>query len=321
MEAKDIQTVACVGAGVIGYSWALGFAMKGVKVKVYDITEEALNLAKTRIHESLKLFTRNNILSDTEIKRIEDRIYYTTSIEEAVKDALFIQESGPEHYDVKHQMVLEMEKYTSKDTIIASSTSGLLITEIAKVAKYPERFVGAHPYNPPHLIPLVEITKGEKTTEENVNLAKEFFELMGKEPIVLQKEALGFICNRLQMALYREVCELVMRGVCTIEDADKAVTFGPGLRWGIMGPSMVFELGGGKVGIDGLFHHLEESINMWLKDMADFKEFPKEWPEIAKKGVDEAIKNRPESIGNTNEKLTEYRDDMLVQLLKLHNKF
>lgn len=320
MTAKDIKNVACVGGGIIGYSWALGFAMKGMNVKVYDITEEALTLAKNRVHESLKLFTRNHILSEDETKEIEERISYTTSMEEAVKDALFIQESGPEHYDVKHQMVLEIEKYTSPETIIASSTSGLLITEIAKVAKYPERFVGAHPYNPPHLIPLVEITKGEKTTEENVNIAKEFFQLMGKEPVVLQKEALGFICNRLQMALYREVCELVMRGVCTVEDADKAVTFGPGLRWGIMGPSMIFQLGGGQVGIDGLFHHLEESITMWLNDMADFKEFPKKWPEIARKGVDEAIKNRPEELGNNDTKLAEYRDDMLVQLLKLHHK-
>ncbi len=319
MKAKEIKTVACVGAGVIGYSWALQFALKGAHVNVYDITDEALNLAKERIHESLKLFIRNQLLTEDETKIIEGRISYTTSMEEAVRDALFIQESGPESYDIKHQMILEMEKYTSDKTIIASSTSGLLITEIAKVSKHPERFVGAHPYNPPHLIPLVEITKGEYTTEENVVIAKEFFELMGKAPIVLQKEALGFICNRLQMALYREVCELVMRGVCTIEDADKAVTFGPGIRWGIMGPSMVFQLGGGKVGIDGLFHHLESSINLWLEDMADFKEFPKEWPEIARKGVDETIKNRSKEIGNTDETLAQYRDDMLVELLKLHH--
>lgn len=167
---------------------------------------------------------------------------------------------------------------------------------------------------------MIEITKGEKTTDENVLKVKQFYTLIGKEPVVLQKEALGFICNRLQMALYREVCNLVMNGVCTVEDADKAVTFGPGIRWGIMGPSLIFELGGGKVGIDGLMNHLHDSIVLWLNDMADFKEFPKEWPIIAKEGVIKEIENRPVEIGNTNEDLAKYRDKMLIEFLKLHNK-
>lgn len=320
MKVNDIKIVACVGAGVIGYSWALYFSLKKLNVTVYDISDEALNLAKFRIHESLKSLIDNNVVSNDESKEIEDRISYTTSMETAVKNAEFIVESGPENYDIKRQMVSDMEKYTSDDTIIASSTSGLLITEIAKNAKHPERFIGAHPYNPPHLIPLVEITKGEKTTDEVVDLAKEFYISIGKEPVVLQKEALGFICNRIQMALYREVCDLVMRGVCTIEDADKAVTYGPGLRWGIMGPSLVFELGGGEHGISGILKHLGPSINMWLNDMADFKELPMEFGEIAQKGVNEEIKNREESIGNDNKSLMEYRDKMLIEMLKLHGK-
>lgn len=320
MEIKDIKKVACVGAGVIGYSFAVNFALKGLEVGLYDINEEALNLAKERVNTSLQLLIKNGIINDEESEQIKKRIIYTTSMEEALKNALFIQESGPEHYDIKHQMVIEMEKYVSSEAIIASSTSGLLITEIAKVAKHPERFVGGHPYNPPHLIPLVEITKGEKTTEENVLLAKEFYQSVGKEPVVLNKEALGFICNRLQMALYREVCELVMRGVCSIEDADKAVTFGPGIRWGIMGPSLIFQLGGGKGGVDGIMHHLHDSITLWLNDMADWKEFPEEFAKIARDGVEEAMKNRPKEIGNDDASLAAYRDDMLVAILKLHGK-
>ena len=320
MEINSHVKATCVGAGVIGYSFALAFALKIDNVAVYDITEEALTLAKERVHESMKMLIQNNVLTEEEGKKVEAKITYTTSMEEAVKDAVFIQESGPEHYDVKHKMVEEIEKYAREDAIIASSTSGLLITEIAKYAKHKERFVGGHPYNPPHLIPLVEITKGEETTEENVALAKEFYKFVDREPVVLQKEALGFICNRLQMALYREVASLVMDGVCSVEDADKAVTYGPGLRWGIMGPSLIFQLGGGKVGIDGLMTHLNESINMWLKDMADFKEFPKEWPAIARKGVEEELKNRSPEIGNDDKSLAEYRDKMLVELLKLHGK-
>src|SRR5574344_580899 len=317
---KEIKKCACVGAGVIGYSWAVCFALKHIPTTVYDLTEDNLSLAKERVHNSLELLIRNNVITEEESKNIESSIKYTTDMKEAVEDASFIAESGPESYDIKHKIVEEIEEYTSSDTIIASSTSGLLITEIAKNAKNPERFIGGHPYNPPHLIPLVKITKGELTSEEVVNDAKEFYTSIGKEPVVLQKEALGFICNRLQMALYREVCELVMRDVCTIEYAYKAVTFGPALRWGIMGPSLVFQLGGGKVGVDGLMTHLESSINLWLNDMADWKEFPKEWASIARQGVEEEMKNRPKEIGNDDASIAAYRDDMLIAMLKLHNK-
>lgn len=320
MEAKDIKKVACVGAGVIGYSWALYYSLKKLSVNVYDLTDEKLELAKKRIHDSLLNLLKNDVIDEDGIEEIESRIYYTTSLEEAVKDVQFITESGPESYDVKQKMADEMEKYTASDTIIASSTSGLLVSEIAKKTKHPERFIGAHPYNPPHLIPLVELTKGDKTTDEVLECAKEFFESIDKEPVVLQKEALGFICNRIQMAVYREVCNLVMKGVCTIEDADKAVTFGPGLRWAIMGPSLVFELGGGEGHIDGLMKHLNSSISLWLHDMADFKDFPEKFPEIARKGVDEALEHRSKEIGNDDASLAEYRDKMLISLLKLHKK-
>ena len=320
MEVKNIKKVACVGAGVIGYSWALYYSLKKLSVTVYDITEDKIDLAKNRIHESLLNLEKNNVVQENEISEIESRITYTTSMEAAVKDVQFITESGPENYEVKQKMAEEMEKYTADDTIIASSTSGLLVSEIAKNAKHPERFIGAHPYNPPHLIPLVELTKGDKTDEHVLEVAKEFYQSIDKEPVVLQKEALGFICNRIQMAVYREVCNLVMNGVCTIEDADKAVTYGPGLRWAIMGPSLVFELGGGEGHIDGLMKHLNPSISLWLHDMADFKDFPEEFPEIARKGVEEAMKNRPAEIGNDDQSLAEYRDKMLIELLKLHNK-
>lgn len=320
MEVKNIKKVACVGAGVIGYSWALYYSLKKLSVTVYDLTEDKIDLAKNRIHESLLNLEKNNVVQENEISEIESRITYTTSMEAAVKDVQFITESGPEHYEVKQKMAEEMEKYTADDTIIASSTSGLLVSEIAKNAKHPERFIGAHPYNPPHLIPLVELTKGDKTDEHVLEVAKEFYQSIDKEPVVLQKEALGFICNRIQMAVYREVCNLVMNGVCTIEDADKAVTYGPGLRWAIMGPSLVFELGGGEGHIDGLMKHLNPSISLWLHDMADFKDFPEEFPEIARKGVEEAMKNRPAEIGNDDQSLAEYRDKMLIELLKLHNK-
>ena len=175
--------------------------------------------------------------------------------------------------------------------------------------------IDARRITPERFIAVVEITKGEKTSERTVARAKAFYTAIGMEPVVLQKEALGFICNRLQMALYREVANLVLSGVCSIEDADKAVTFGPGIRWGIMGPSLVFELGGGKGGVSGLMNHLNDSINLWLEDMADWKSF-----QVAQDGVNDELAARPAEKGNTPEGLAEYRDHMLIELLKLHDK-
>ena len=217
-------------------------------------------------------------------------------------------------------MLAEIEKYTLPDTIIASSTSGLLITEIAKFAKYPGRCIGGHPYNPPHLIPLVEITKGEKSSPEAVKCAFDFYALLGKEPVILHKETLGFIANRLQMALYREAIDLVVRGVCSVEDIDKAVLFGPGLRFGIMGPNLIFHLGGGAQGIKGLLTHLHDSGELWLKDMARWTTEPEGWPDMAQEGVLCEIENRPAEFGKTTEEIIEFRDNMLTELLKLHKK-
>lgn len=312
--------VASLCAGVIGYSYALRFAMGGYEVWAQNRTTESSALAKSRVEASIDSLVKNGALDEETKHEILSRIHYTNSVEEAVKGAFFIQESSAEHYDIKQALVKELEQYAPEEAVVASSTSGLLVTEIAKYAQHPERFVGGHPYNPPHLIPLVEITKGEKTEQWAVDKAKEFYQSVKMEPVVLQKEALGFICNRLQMALYREVANLVLSGVCTVEDADKAVTFGPGIRWGIMGPSLVFELGGGKGGVSGLMNHLGDSINLWLNDMADWKEFPKEWAEVAQKGVNEELADRSPEIGNTHESLEEYRDKMLIEILKLHGK-
>ncbi len=245
-------------------------------------------------------------------------VSYTTSIKEAVKDAQFIQESGPEKYDIKESILAQIEEYTQSDTIIASSTSGLLITEIN--AKYPERCIGGHPYNPPHLIPLVEITRGEKSSNEAVQCAYDFYKVIGKEPVILNKETLGFIANRLQMALSREIIDLVMRGVSSLEDIDKAMLYGPGLRLGIMGPVLALHLGGGPVGVKGMCQKINDSSNLWLKDMAAWNTIPSEWPDIAEQGVLKEIENRPEELGKTTEELIEFRDNMLIELLKLHKK-
>lgn len=320
MEASEIKKISCLGAGVIGSSWATNFAVRGYPVCVCDISSEQLVGAKKSIANNLEFLVNKGILGKEDAANAEGLVIFSTSVEEAVNDVQFIQESGPEKYEIKQQVLFEIEKYVSAGTIIASSTSGLLITEIAKFAKHPERCVGGHPYNPPHLIPLVEITKGEKSSPEAVKCAYDFYTLLGKEPVILQKETLGFIANRLQRALSREATDLVMRGVCTVEDVDKAVVFGPGLRWAILGPNMVMHLGGGMQGIKGLINHLRDSGNMWLKDMASWTEEPEEWADLAQEGVLLEIEKRPAEFGKTTEEIIEFRDNMLVELLKLHKK-
>ena len=314
------KRIACIGSGVIGSSWATAYALKGHPVVVYDIDQGPLDLAKERIETNLKYLEKNGVITGAEVPAILDRVSYTTNMETAVKDADYVQESVLENYEIKQKVVAEFEKYARPDVIYASSTSGLLISEIAKYAKHPERFIGAHPYNPPHLIPLVELTKGDKTSEEAVQTGKQLMIEIGKEPVVLQKEALGFISNRIQQAVMREMAELVTRGVCTLEDADKAVTFGPAIRWAIMGPALIFQLGGGKGGIDGVFAMVQDSVNMWLDDMADWKRYPENWWKDCRVSVDKTISERPPELGNTDETLAEYRDKMLISLLKMHNK-
>ena len=319
-QTEEKKIAASIGCGIIGASWALKFAMGGYEVFAYSRSENSSQRAQKQVMDSLQSLQTNHLLDQSSTTEIFARIHFTTSLKEAVKNAVFIQESTREQSAVKEQLVQEMEKYAPKNAVIASSTSGMLITDIAKCAEYPARFVGGHPYNPPHLIPLVEVTKGEKTEDWAVERAKAFYTEIGSEPVVLQKEVPGFISNRLQMALYREVCSLVMQGVCTIEDADKAVTFGPGLRWGVMGPSLIFELGGGEGGISGLMRHLHHSISSKWADLSDLKELPAEWADIAQKGVEEELAHRTPDIGNTHETLETYRDRMLIELLRLHGK-
>jgi 3-hydroxyacyl-CoA dehydrogenase len=245
---------------------------------------------------------------------------YTTDIEEAVKGVQFIQESVLEHYDVKQALLAEVDRHAATDAIFASSTSGLLITEIAKDSKHPERCIGAHPYNPPHLIPLVEINKGQKTAEETVERTYAFYKSIGKEPIVLRKEALGFIANRLAMGLYREAVDLVVRGVCSVEDVDKAVCYGPGLRYALMGPNLIYHLGGGPHGIQGLLKHVGPSIELWWGDMAVWKKWPPGWAETAQEGVNKEMADRAPEQGRNNEEITRWRDDGLIEILKFLKK-
>ena len=209
MELENIKKVACLGGGIIGSSWAITYAMHGKDVTIRDINEEQLQRSREQMKKSLDALVEAHAITTERKQEIISSVKFTLSVEEALNGAHVVQENGPERLEIKQAILEEAEKYIESDTLYASSTSGLSITDIAANAIHPERCVGAHPYNPPHLIPLVELTKGEKTSQSVVDLAYEFYQSVGKEAVVLKKECPGFISNRLQLALYREMVDLV----------------------------------------------------------------------------------------------------------------
>lgn len=313
--------VCVYGGGLIGSAWATNFLMKGVEVNLYDLKEELVQAAKDGVKQRLDFFAEPSIgvLTPEQVTDCMNRLHVTTDVKTAVEGVGFIQENGPENSAIKRSIIKAIEEHNST-AIIATSSSGLLISDIAAEAQHPERIIGGHPYNPVHLIPLVELARGEKTEQAAIDKACQFYKEVGKEPVVLQKECLGFICNRIQMALNRESYDLVYRGVCSVEDVDKAVTFGPGLRWGLMGPHLCGELGGGKGGIRGIMTHIGPTTQAWLEDMAKWTRSPEDYVDIAEAGVAAELANRPAEQGNTHDSLERFRDEGLVNLLKFHGK-
>jgi len=205
-----------------------------------------------------------------------------------------------------------MDELAPKGVVFASSTSGLLMTDIAKdMRKHPERAIVAHPWNPVHLVPLVELSPGAKTSRETTDLTYRVMEDIGRVPVVLKKEAPGFIDNRLSAVLWREALNLVDQGVASVEDVDKALKAGPGIRWAIMGPYMTYHLGGGKGGIEYLMRHIGASKAKWLETAATWTEAPESVVQKAIDGVDEMVG------GKSLEELEAWRDKYLLELNKL----
>ena len=320
MNEAEIRQVAVIGSGLIGAGWATLYASHGCQVTVYDVAEQVLEQAQMRIADNLNYLAREGVYTQAQVQDFLGAISYTTELSKAVNGAQFIQENGPDRLEIKQSILAELEQYAPADAIYASSTSALLITDIASQAIHPERCIGGHPYNPPHLIPLVEITKGDKTAPEVVETAYAFYQRVGKEPVILHKESMGFIANRLQAALNRELVDLVMRGVCSVEDVDKACTFGPGLRWGIMGQTLIAHLGGGEKGIKGMIELTQSSSRAMNGSLANWSEMPEGWADAAQKGVLAEIAHRTPEQGRDLPSLIAYRDHMLVELLKLHKK-
>jgi 3-hydroxyacyl-CoA dehydrogenase/DNA-binding beta-propeller fold protein YncE len=260
---KAIHRIAIVGTGVIGASWAAQYLARGFDVIATDPAPNAeVNLRKY-IDEAWPALTEIGLLKGAS----RDRLSFTTNMKEALSRADFVQENGPERPDFKIKLFADMDDATPPDSIIASSSSGITPSVMQSKCTHPERVLIGHPFNPPHIVPLVEVVGGTKTSPEAIQRAIAFYASIGKKPIHLHKELPGHVGNRLQAALYKEIMYLIQEGVLSVSDADDAVSYGSGLRWGVMGPSLQWHLGGGPGGINHFMEHLMPGLEAIIKSL------------------------------------------------------
>jgi 3-hydroxyacyl-CoA dehydrogenase len=307
---KPIRRVAVIGAGVIGASWAALFLANGLEVVATDIAPNAESALKRFVEAAWPALKRLGLAPGAS----QSNLSFTADLLAAVKGADLVQENGPERIDFKKKLYGQLDEALPPDVIIASSSSGLTMSEIQQGARsHPERCVIGHPFNPPHLMPLVEIVGGAKTSEETIQRVTEFYAGLGKRPVRLHKELPGHVANRLQAALSREVYYLVSEGVVSAADADTACSWGPGLRWGIMGSLLLNHLGGGEGGIEHFFQQFTGPMTAWWKALGQ----PVLTPEVQKKLIDSV---HAEVGSRSIDELAAERDEMLLGLIELRTR-
>jgi len=262
---SEIQNIAIVGTGVIGASWAAYYLSRGFNVIATDPAPNAEASLRKYVDEAWTTLGKNGLSSSAS----RDRLTFEPKMGQALAKADFVQENGPERPDFKAKLFAEMDDATPPDSILASSSSGITMDVIQSATKRPDRCVIGHPFNPPHIIPLVEVVGGARTSPQTIEKAMAFYASIGKKPIRLFKALPGHVSNRLQAALYTEILYLIQQGVLSVEDADAAVSYGPGPRWGVMGPSLQWHLGGGQNGIHHFMEHLMDPLAGLMKSLGN----------------------------------------------------
>jgi len=306
-----IRRVGIIGTGTIGSSWAAFYASQGMEVKLFDINPENLDKGFRKTIQYLNDLLKFDLADKKTIEEAQNNVQPVDCVAALVEDVDVVHESGFENYDVKKEVFAEIDGLASPLTIIASSSSGLLMTEIQKVMNYPRRSLIAHPFNPPHLIPLVELVPGKQTAPETIKTMCYVYQRLGKIPVVLKKEVPGHIANRLAAALWREAIDLVATGVASVEDVDKALYAGPGIRWALMGQHLIYHLGGGEGGYEYFINHIGKTFEKYWKGMASWTEIPEDAKETIISGVKDSLG------GQSLFELTQWRDEELVKLLKV----
>jgi carnitine 3-dehydrogenase len=292
--------VAFIGSGLIGSGLAANALLHGYPAALQ--TRSRVETMKTRVNHIFDVFVGNSVCTRDEADEARKLASYTTSIEEAVTGASFIQESGPEDLDTKRGLYERIEACADENAVISSSTSAMLPTDLQANAARPERILVGHPYHPSYLLPLVEVCGGRHTSRDTVEKARVFYESIGKVVIVCEKEVSGYIVNRVSWAAFEEARKTVADGVCSVGDIDRALMYGPGLRMALTGQILTISLG------------IEGGIR---GAAAKYGREPSPEDEMVARGVDEEIAARPVLIGNTEESVADFRDKAIIGVLRM----
>jgi len=303
----EINRVAIVGTGLIGSSWAASFLAHGLDVVATDPAPGTEDKVRRSVEAAWPALTKIGLASGASTSRLR----FESDLKKALAGVDMVQENAPEREPLKIKLFAEIDSILPPPAILVSSTSGIPMSRIQSECKHPERCVTGHPFNPPHLIPLVEVVGGAKTSAETIERAMRFYTAMGKRALHVRKEVVGHVANRLSAALYREITYLIDQGVVSVADADAAVCMGPGLRWALMGPNLIYHLGGGPGGIHHYLEHFTASMTAWWADLGspDLAS-----PELQKKIVDGVLE---EVDGRSIETLSQERDTLIMGLLEL----
>ena len=307
---SSIDNIAVIGIGVIGTGWIIRFLYNQKKIKVYDPNiEQKKNLLKEikRVEPTLKKIYKKKI---NLLKQLE----FSKSLKDAVENADLIQENAPENENLKKNLIKEISEHSKINSIIASSSSGLLPSKIQSKCKNPKRLIIAHPFNPVYLLPLVELVAGKKTDKKFINKANIFYSNIGMKTLILKKELPGYLSDRLQESMWRESLHIINEGYASTQDLDDAIIYGPGLRWSLMGTFLTFHLAGGKMGMA----HMLEQFGPALK-------LP--WTKLKAPILNNKLKNKiingtkKQSKNRSVENLSNLRDNFLIDLQKLLSKY
>jgi carnitine 3-dehydrogenase len=312
MSDKTIHRVAVIGTGIIGASWSTYFLGKGLSVTASDPAPDAESTLRKTVNAQWAAMAKLGLDPGASLERLS----FAASLEAAVADVQFIQENGPERIDQKRELFSRLDAAALPDAIIATSSSTFTVSELQDAcARNPERIVLGHPFNPPHLIPLVEVAGGSATSPSVIERTIAFYREIGKHPIHLKKESRGHVANRLQAALWQEAFHLVASGVACVADVDAAIAHGPGLRWALLGPFLNLHFSGGQGGIGALF----------CKPLWEATESM--WRDLGAVSVDADLRSRRIADGITAElaayqeaEMIRQRDDALLDILQLKAK-
>jgi|TARA_B110000459_G_scaffold3374_1_gene3765 carnitine 3-dehydrogenase len=304
IDINSVKTITSIGAGPIGGGWTAHFLAQGYNVNAYLHSENEIKAFKSILQTAWVSLSELGLAEGASI----DNLNITTNLEESLKGTDFVQESAPERLEIKQALYQKLGELVASNVVISSSTSGLTMTEIQKQCSTPERTVIGHPFNPPYLLPLVEIVGGKKTNPEAVNWASEFYKSAGKSPLVMKKEIPGFVATRLQEALWREALHMVSNGEATPADIDNALINGPAARMAVQGQCMAFHVACGEGGMATNLDQFGPALKLpWTRLKA---------PELTKDLRDKMVDGCAEMAGDQHfEKMAEDRDRKIVAVL------